>query len=787
MPSHSSLPSQSQTRPGRSNQAGRTLWWGVGLRVSAIVGGFATAWVLGADRVAQALVGGADGRAFWAGHSTQVFVGSAVLLALASAAWMLVRGAWLRAGAPTSGGGVPVSLAIPTADAVLVVDDEGRVAAFNAPAERLFGYTGLEAVGRPIGIFLEGDLAGSAGALVLLRGLKKGGASFPAETSVSPLGGAHGGLHMLVVRDVTVRVAHEIEIERLKRLYAALSQINQAIVWMKDRAELFQKICQVLAEYGGFRMAWIGWHEPDTARIRPVAYWGDEDGYLKTIAIYADDRPEGQGPTGVAFRENRPYVCNDLLNDAATLPFRPHATRHGFRSSAVFPIRMKGAATGTLSVYADEPGFFQEKEIALLSEAAFDISFALDSLAGIAERAQAEAIALSEKLFSDTIIESMPGILYFYNDQGRFLRWNRNFETVSGYSGEEIARMTPLDFFAGADKAPLAERIAEVFAQGEASVQASFLSKNGRSTPYYFTGRRLDFQGMRCLVGVGIDISERQRAETALRELAATLEQRVADRTAELQAALVRAEAADRLKSSFLATMSHELRTPLNSIIGFTGIVLRGLAGPLNPEQGKQLEMVRASARHLLELINDVLDLSKIEAGQLRVRFEPFALPAAIERTVALVKPFADKKGLSLSLLLEPGLGEMVSDRRRVEQILLNLLNNAVKFTQVGSVALVAELDAGYRRSPDASPAEAVRLRVVDTGMGIRPENLGALFRPFQQLDTGLAREHEGTGLGLAICRRLAGLLEGEIFVESQWTKGSVFTVVLPLKPRSEP
>jgi len=243
-----------------------------------------------------------------------------------------------------------------------------------------------------------------------------------------------------------------------------------------------------------------------------------------------------------------------------------------------------------------------------------------------------------------------------------------------------------------------------------------------------------------------------------------------------------RAEAADRIKSAFLATMSHELRTPLNSIIGFTGIVLQGLAGPLNAEQTKQLGMVRSSARHLLELINDVLDISKIEAGQLEVHAEPFDLPALVERVTASVSPMAQKKGLVLTASVPPQLRQMVSDRRRVEQILLNLLNNAVKFTDQGSVTVTAEPVADFQPSAAVPPVRAVRLRVTDTGIGIEPEELALLFQPFRQLDTGLTRQHDGTGLGLAICRRLAELLGGEISASSTWQHGSEFAVILPLR-----
>ena len=276
---------------------------------------------------------------------------------------------------------------------------------------------------------------------------------------------------------------------------------------------------------------------------------------------------------------------------------------------------------------------------------------------------------------------------------------------------------------------------------------------------------------------------ENARLYAELRRHADELEKRVAERTEELilaNGALLEAkeaaESADRIKSAFLATMSHELRTPLNSIIGFTGILQQELAGPLNAEQRKQLGIVRDSARHLLALINDVLDLSKIEAGQLEVNRAPFDLRASIEKVAGIVKPLAEKKGLALRVRLAPEIGAGATDSRRVEQILLNLLQNAIKFTERGEVVLAAESAGG-----------AIRLSVADTGIGIRPEDMDQLFLPFRQIDSGLARQHEGTGLGLAICRRLAELLGGAIRAESTWGQGSVFTLTLPAKGPDAP
>jgi signal transduction histidine kinase len=195
------------------------------------------------------------------------------------------------------------------------------------------------------------------------------------------------------------------------------------------------------------------------------------------------------------------------------------------------------------------------------------------------------------------------------------------------------------------------------------------------------------------------------------------------------------------------------------------------LAGPTNAEQSKQLEMVRGSARHLLALINDVLDISKIEAGQMEVSFASFDLRASIETVAASIKHLAEKKRLSLKLALAPEIGVWVSDQRRVEQILINLLNNATKFTQQGEIRLSASITANV-----------LRISVSDTGIGIKPEDLKTLFHPFRQIDAGLTRNHEGTGLGLAICQRLSELLGSAILAESEWGRGSTFTLVMPAK-----
>lgn len=249
------------------------------------------------------------------------------------------------------------------------------------------------------------------------------------------------------------------------------------------------------------------------------------------------------------------------------------------------------------------------------------------------------------------------------------------------------------------------------------------------------------------------------------------LEKLVAERTVELEAAKTKAEESDHLKSAFLASMSHELRTPLNSIIGFTGLLLQGMAGPLSDEQAKQLGMVKSSASHLLELINDILDISKIESGRIQVYDEAFKIDLLLVMAVSSLRPFAEKKGLRLRHNIDAELPKLYTDKRRLEQVLINLINNAIKFTETGEIIVNCYLKG-----------DMLTIDVIDTGIGIGEKDLETIFETFRQIDTGLDRVKEGSGLGLAISKKLVELLGGTISVVSEPGVGSTFSVVLPFK-----
>lgn len=269
-----------------------------------------------------------------------------------------------------------------------------------------------------------------------------------------------------------------------------------------------------------------------------------------------------------------------------------------------------------------------------------------------------------------------------------------------------------------------------------------------------------------------------------------TVNRKLWEQQSEIAQKNLQLEEASRLKSEFLAHMSHELRTPLNAIIGFSSALAQGLGGPLNEKQKEFTHFIFDGGKHLLSLINDILDLSKIEAGKMSLELEPTDIKALLETSLNVVRERAAAHGLKLQLEAE-NLGCVMADQRKTKQIIYNLLSNAVKFTPDGGAVVLrlcsvpcAEVPAGSLCSltgGEALPVEQFfSLSVMDTGIGIELADLKRLFQPFMQLDSGLSRKYKGTGLGLALVKQLVELHKGHLFVQSEVGQGSTFTVWLP-------
>jgi PAS domain S-box-containing protein len=383
-------------------------------------------------------------------------------------------------------------------------------------------------------------------------------------------------------------------------------------------------------------------------------------------------------------------------------------------------------------------------------------------LAESMERSRQLVSSMTEGLALHEIILDKDGVARDY----RFLEVNPAYEDITGFKADDVIGRTVLEVMPGTEPFRI-ERYGLVATTGVSTRFEDYAPESGRHLEVVaYSPRPGQFA---TLVS---DITDRKRAEAGLLGLTRSLEERVDERTEELRRAIADLTVANEAKARFLRSMSHELRTPLNSVIGFSSMLAEGIPGEVNDEQRKQLAMVRNSGQHLLSLINDILDLSRIEAHQIEIRYEPVDIPDLVADVVASLRPAAAEKGLDLTFdASEPSL-TLSSDRTKVRQILLNLLGNAAKFTDAGSVSLRA-----FRSSE-----HTVGFSVCDTGPGIPPEERSRVFGEFER-----GSRHgpmvEGTGLGLAISRGLAGSLGGSVELAENPGGGCIFTLTLPEEP----
>ena len=484
---------------------------------------------------------------------------------------------------------------------------------------------------------------------------------------------------------------------------------------------------------------------------------------------------------GIVATQGRPLSVLDIASDPRAA-HRDLVRKYGFISYLGVPIRVKGKTIGVLNIYTKEPHAFSEEEIELLSTFADQAGIAIDhaTLYGrLEERAkELNRELICEKEFAETVLRSIADGVYVTDLERRILSWSDGSEAITGFRTEEVAGRFCGDFIKHTDDegrvlCDFACPLNECFQIGRPTAVKDMWvhTADGRRALVSVSAAPIRNEEGRIIGAVEVfrDISKERELVRRIQE-------------------------ASRHKSAFLANMSHELRTPLNSIIGFSEVLIDGMAGELNEKQARYINNVLTSGRHLLDLINDILDLSKVEAGKLEFQPEAFGISDALEGAITLVRPMASMKGLHMEFEVDERLSTINADPVRFKQIMTNLLSNAIKFTPEGGKVRVAAQLVSSPQSPVFSKGKTmtedrglktedwVQISVSDTGVGIKPGDMPRLFQEFVQLDSTYAKRHQGTGLGLSLTKKLVELHGGRIWAESGGEgKGSTFTFVLPL------
>lgn len=619
----------------------------------------------------------------------------------------------------------------------------------------------------------------------------------------------------------------------MQSLADASNVILQQMVGNITNEQLYETICDIAVKYFDLRMVWLGLIEQKSFDIKPVSSVGYVEGYLSDVKITYDDSPTGMGPSGMAVKTLHPQVINDWDHDGQEyIPWREEAIKRGYLSSMAAPLfSTDGAPLGVLNFYSGETEFFTDERVRLLNVFANQATTAIENislLTGLEEKVKertrelevqgirlrklmeisfisgTEAKGLAISML--TVIAEMLGVDFAAAGYIAGDEWVAYAVVDRINSGITEGMRFPLsETYCGLvsdSKIPLS--INDAAASEEFKPHPAFLQHGFRS--YLGVPVFVEQELFGVLFTAGITPHEYTEHDLLLHQLfSKRLEFELVRELYEndLRNAIVRAETANKAKSEFLANMSHELRTPMNVIMGYSQMLHDGLAGDVNDEQREFLKYILSSSGHLLNLINDILDLAKVEAGQMVLELRPFDLHHLVEATTYFFRETALKHRIQLSADIEDELAEIVADERKIKQVLINLVSNAVKFTpDGGSVRITARMvkDAGRETKDEdvPSPGEqsegsslvsreqddhqsSIEIAVEDTGPGISAADQLRLFKSFQQLDSSYTKQHGGTGLGLSICRNFVELHHGRIWVESEVGKGSRFVFVIPV------
>jgi PAS domain S-box-containing protein len=558
--------------------------------------------------------------------------------------------------------------------------------------------------------------------------------------------GAGGAMSwVLVARYVRERLESEAFAKRQATHYQALSRMNAAMVRASEAQALFVEICRICAHTGLARVASILLLDEDHMVTRGVVEGSGEALPLHAQPWSLTSSEARHSAPGQALLTGRRIIRQDYSRDAFTDDWCELTRAHGIRGVAALPFTRGTRIAGVLVIYADRPDMFTPELVGLLDGMASDLSFALDHLD--VETTTKEGLERFRLLFDRTPLSTV----ILENETDAIVEVNDAMCRKIGFRREELIGRTARSLGVGLldeDRVAVSEALARsgrVF-----NMECRLRIRGGEIRHFLMTAEPIRYRGVDRTVLMGLDVTERHIADEARRHALA-------------------AETANLAKTQFLSRMSHELRTPLNAVLGFAQLLQSDARGQLTPQQLANLGHIRNAGWHLLQLINDVLDVSRIEAGRLTVVEDRIAIKNLLREVLRMSEPLASQSGINIGLDASdtPPLG-VLGDPMRLRQVVLNLVSNAVKYNRPGGSVRV---QLGYE-------GDVVHVDVVDTGIGMTREQLEHLYEPFNRL----GRERggiEGTGIGLSITRQLVRLMHGTLAIESETGVGTRARVTL--------
>ncbi len=645
-----------------------------------------------------------------------------------------------------------------------IIDERGRLIHWNKNAEKISGYSGEEMSTLEIMTVIaeedkdlivrelqEGFVKGTATAEAHLAAKSGHKIPFYLTGTRAAIGDKQYLIGMGI--DVTERKQREERIAKLTRLYAALSRVNETIIRVRDVESLYREVCRIVSEEGGFPLVWIG--QANGEQVVPIVWYGPAGDYVKEIKVETKGEL-GQGPTGTSIRENRPVINDDFATNPATSPWREKAGRYGFRASAAFPLRRRGRATASLTIYALEPGVFDTEQVGLLESLSADISYAIDALDHEHLRSRAEeALRESEDKFAGLYSSMVEGVALhkiIYDASGNAVDYiitdvNPSYESITGLRREMIVGKRATEAY-GTTEAPFVEVYARVALSGRPEVFEVYFPPMKK---YFAISAFSPAKGQ--FGTVFQDISERKQADEEIKK-----------RTAQL-------EELNRELESFSYSVSHDLRAPLRAIDGYARMILKKQADKFDEDTLHKFNVIRSSTQTMSQLIDDLLTFSRLGRQHMSVsELDMHALMRDSWKELEVINP---DRNMRLTVKNIPaGYG----DRALIKQVCINLLSNAIKFTKYRDDA---DIEAG------GYPDEEENVYFVrDDGVGFDMEYYDKLFGVFQRLHS--ADAFEGSGVGLATVQRIVHRHGGRVWAEGKVDGGACFYFALRKQDASE-